>query len=68
MSDEPKKKAMDLDGDGKVTLDEAIQYTKDKAGEIAGKAKVKLDELGEEAKDPEEKRRKDRLTPQKPGT
>ena len=51
MSDEPKKKAMDLDGDGKVTLNEAIQYTKDKAGEIAGKAKVKLDELGEEAKE-----------------
>ena len=41
MCDEPKKKAMDLDGDGKVTLNEAIQYTK---------AKVKLDELGEEAK------------------
>ncbi|MBQ6244804.1 MAG: hypothetical protein IJK55_08845 [Bacteroidales bacterium] len=41
---------MDLDGDGKVTLNEAIQYTKEKAGEIAGKAKVKLDELGEEAK------------------
>ena len=51
MSDEPKKKAMDLDGDGKVTLNEAIQYTKDKAGEIAGKAKEKYAELKEEAKD-----------------
>ena len=40
MCDEPKKKAMDLDGDGKVTLNEAIQYTKEKAGEIAGKDHV----------------------------
>ena len=47
---EEKKKAMDLDGDGKVTFDEAMQYTKAKAGELAGKAKVKAAEIGEEAK------------------
>lgn len=49
MSDEPKKKPMDLDGDGKVTLDEAKQYAKEKAAELAGKAKVKAAELKEEA-------------------
>ena len=26
MSEEPKKKAMDLDGDGKVTFEEAKEY------------------------------------------
>ena len=51
MSEEPKKKAMDLDGDGKVTFEEAKEYAKIKAGELAGKAKVKAAELGEEVKD-----------------
>lgn len=49
MSEEPKKKAMDLDGDGKVTFEEANEYAKIKAGELAGKAKVKAAELKEEA-------------------
>ena len=43
MSEEPKKKAMDLNGDGKVTFDEAKEYAKIKATELAGKAKVKAE-------------------------
>ena len=38
MSEEPKKKKMDLDGDGKVTFDEAKEYARQKAGELSDKA------------------------------
>ncbi len=49
MSEEPKKKKMDLDGDGKVTFDEAKEYARQKAGELSDKAKEKFAELKEEA-------------------
>ena len=58
MSAEPKKKPMDLDGDGKVTLEEAKAYAKQKlaelkveATEVAHKAKDKASEIGGEVKD-----------------
>jgi len=58
MSEEPKKKPMDLNGDGKVTLEEAKEYAKIKleelkaeATEVAHKAKDKAAEIGSEVKD-----------------
>lgn len=58
MSEEPKKKPMDLNGDGKVTLDEAKEFAKQKfaelkveAAEVAHKAKDKASEIGSEVKD-----------------
>ncbi|MBQ9659650.1 MAG: hypothetical protein IJV37_00085 [Bacteroidales bacterium] len=55
MSDQPKKKAMDLDGDGKVTLDEVKQYTQAKAEALADKVQEKFDQFNEKHGDKIEK-------------
>lgn len=48
MAEEIKKDPRDLDGDGKVTLSEKIQYGLKQAGEKAGKI---VDEAKEKGKD-----------------
>jgi len=47
MSEEVKKKAMDLDGDGKVTLKEAAQYSKTKVKEVKEKVSEKAEDVKE---------------------
>lgn len=51
MEETKKTNPADLNGDGKVTFSEQVQYTAgkvmDKAKEVAADAKVQLDELGD---------------------